>query len=278
MTSDELDELWLLSEVPKFIEKCNIKNINKNEWDKRGEVAKEQEQHFKKIDEIFKEKFENFIQKDKKIIRKFINDMSFTNHSPLNINRFLIEEYTIGYHLKITFLEILEWYRTEEGGKVFSALNVANNNIKTKIIEVDMKRIIATNKNLNEYIEEVINSMINMIGIEYESAEYVYVVHRNDGMVVVVGKSSFVKNGDKIEEGGDLFRELNTSRLVGTEKIILRTLYGNDIDSILANYYKTAWVIPISPELSEDAAHFEKDLGNYLLEKGIPILNCYSHK
>lgn len=70
-------------------------------------------------------------------------------------------------------------------------------------------------------------------------------------MVVVVGKSSFVKNGEKVEEYGDLFGELNTSRLVGTENIILRTLYGNDIDSILANY---------------------------LLEKGIPILNCYSHK
>jgi hypothetical protein len=278
MTSGELDELWLLSEVPKIIEKCDIKNINKKEWYKRGEAAKEQEQHFEKINKIFKEKFEKFIQKDKKVIRKFINDMSFTNHSPLNIGRLLIEEYTIGFHLKITFLEILEWYKTEEGKKIFSTLDTAKQIDKHGVVEVDMKKIVATNKNLNRDIEEIINRMIEMIGVENESAEYIYIVHRNDGMVVVVGKSSFTKNGDKIEKCGDLFSELNTSGLIGTENIILRTLYGNEIDSILANYYKTAWVIPISPELSEGAAYFEKNLGNYLLEKGIPILNCYSHK
>lgn len=278
MTDDELDELLMLSEVPKFIEKCDIENVNKGEWGKRGKIAKEQEIRFKKIDKIFKEKFENILQKDKNIIEKFINDMTFTNHSTLNINRLLIEEYSVGFHLMVTFLEILEWYKTEEGEKIFSTLDTTNQIDKHGIVEVDMKKIVATNKNLNQHIKETINRMIDMIGVENESAEYIYIVHRNDGMVVVVGKSSFIKNGDKIEECGDLFSELNTRGLVGTENIILRTLYGNEIDSILANYYKTAWVIPISPELSENAIHFEKDLGDFLLEKGIPILNCYSHK
>ena len=90
-----------------------------------------------------------------------------------------------------------------------------------------------------------------------------YVTHRADGMVITVGKSS----------SNDIFRwrsfyQLNTNHLSGTENIILRTEYGNEIfakyDEILKNYLDWAWIIPVE---SGDAKKLERLLGDELINK-----------
>ncbi len=63
-------------------------------------------------------------------------------------------------------------------------------------------------------------------------------------MFITVGKSSSKSSLD-----GDLIYQLNTNGLSGTENIILRSNYGNEIfaeyDEFLRNYLDIAWIIPI---------------------------------
>ena len=118
--------------------------------------------------------------------------------------------------------------------------------------------------------EEIIDSLGEM-----RSYNYLYVTHRADGMVITVGKSS----SNDIFLDGDLFYQLNTNHLSGTENIILRTEYGNEIfakyDEILKNYLDWAWIIPVE---SGDAKKLERLLGDELINKKVPILNYYSHR
>ncbi|NTQ68125.1 hypothetical protein HQ880_12510 [Enterococcus faecium] len=90
-----------------------------------------------------------------------------------------------------------------------------------------------------------------------------------------MGKSS----SNDIFLDGDLFYQLNTNHLSGTENIILRTEYGNEIfakyDEILKNYLDWAWIIPVK---SGDAKKLERLLGDELINKKVPILNYYSHR
>lgn len=84
-----------------------------------------------------------------------------------------------------------------------------------------------------------------------------------------MGKSS----SNDIFLDGDLFYQLNTNHLFGTENIILRTEYGNEIfakyDEILKNYLDWAWIIPVE---SGDAKKLERLLGDELINKKVPIL------
>jgi len=87
-------------------------------------------------------------------------------------------------------------------------------------------------------------------------------------MVVCVGKSTCTQ-----ENEGDLFRAKYLSGASGNEKIILSTVYGEEIYDTLRNYYDYAFIIPVE----ENAKDIEKGLGNYLIENKVPILNYFSH-
>lgn len=142
----------------------------------------------------------------------------------------------------------------------------------------------------------------NAYGVEkYENLEYIWGTLRNDGMLISIGKTS--KGND------DLFKLLGRGRKSNkkseslldyfpttTEKIILSTtLNANQIDKydkvlkdfeqmleevneILRGYIRYAFAIPLDPEKKLNAKLEEQKLGEYLVKKGIPILNYYSHK
>ncbi|WP_248004500.1 hypothetical protein, partial [Enterococcus lactis] len=128
--------------------------------------------------------------------------------------------------------------------------------------------------NRDQYIRAKGQEIIDSLG-EMRPYNYLYVTHRADGMVITVGKSS----SNDIFLDGDLFYQLNTNHLSGTENIILRTEYGNEIfakyDEILKNYLDWAWMIPVE---SGDAKKLERLLGDELINKKVPILNYYSHR
>lgn len=98
--------------------------------------------------------------------------------------------------------------------------------------------------------------------------DYVYVLLRSDGMVVCVGKSTYTYKSQ-----GDLFKAIYLSGASGNEKIILSTVYGEEIYDTLRNNYDYAFIIPVE----ENARDIEKGLGNYLIENTVPILNYFSH-
>lgn len=186
----------------------------------------------------------------------------------------LLKKMVYANNIAIVYLQILSWLETAEGSEVNETLCERGK----KIVEVDMNKVVAINDNLNDYISDIINEMIAVSKSDSESGSYIYVAHRNDGMVTVVGESSFERKNGIVNKCGDLFYELNTNSLVGTENIILRTECECQIDSILKNYYSKSWVIPISDKLNKGARFYEKKLGNYLRKSGIPILNYYSHE
>lgn len=144
-------------------------------------------------------------------------------------------------------------------------------------IKFDMKKLLLNKSeigNRDQYIRAKGQEIIDSLG-EVRSYNYLYVTHRADGMVITVGKSS----SNDIFLDGDLFYQLNTNHLSGTENIILRTEYGNEIfakyDEILKNYLDWAWIIPVE---SGDAKKLDRLLGDELINKKVPILNYYSHR
>lgn len=240
----------------------NIETVTKSDWDKREFVAEEQELRFKDINKAIK------------------NELS-TQIDP-STKESVTEEEITKIHMDYVERIILKWHQINETGKkVAKTLNNKGNNT----VKVDMKKVVSTNKGLNGYIKEIIDEMIALSTSKsqsnnYISSGYIYVVCRNDGMVAAVGKSSFFKDKakDKVISCGDLFSQLNLNGLSGTEQIIVRLLVGNDVANTLTDYYKSAWVIPIAEELANEPEYYEKSIGNYLISKGIPILNYYSHK
>ena len=89
--------------------------------------------------------------------------------------------------------------------------------------------------NRDQYIRAKGQEIIDSLG-EMRSYNYLYVTHRADGMVITVGKSS----------SNDIFRwrsfyQLNTNHLSGTENIILRTEYGNEIFAKYDEILKIIW-------------------------------------
>lgn len=184
-------------------------------------------------------------------------------------------------------------------------------------IKVDMRKIRSQTKAEMDKQIVAVNALAKFIvdgdKIKAEKASerltnFIFVCQRQDGMVTVVGKSSFnsmvkqtagapaekFKKGIELDGGtsyldidlsahscGDLYQELNLGNgSAGTERIILSSLFGSEsvtaLEALLKNYYKTAWLIPIPADASS-AKRYEKQLGNYLLANHIPILNKFSH-
>lgn len=229
------------------------KKVNKHDWVERGAEAKRQEELFKKMSLADSEKnVENFEALICRTVKSFALESDIYRKNVLGHN--------LGRE-KCAYREKIE----------------------TELpIEVDMKEVTMSSKNMNKYIAAIVRKMSSFI--DDKSGEYIYVVQRNDGMVTVVGCSSFEFEEGKNDggESGDLFKQLNLSGLAGTENIILRNHYGNAIDDLLLNYYKKAWIIPIPKTTNKElydskSKQLEKELGEYIIKKKFPILNYFSH-
>lgn len=232
----------------------------KNDWLQRGLKATEQEKNYMENITIFssiKEKID------------YLDEIRNT------------EEYDKTVKNQIT--------KFIENKKIFSSGFKSSMGV---LIEVDMKDISPNiyGKKLNNNIEKYNNQVVTILDnynncCNYKKEDlfnFIYVVQRNDGMIAVVGKTSFYRNN---KTDGDLYKRLDTNRLVGTENIILRTLLDGElaekVDKLLTNYYKKAWIIPIPVSKKEKKDSFvkecEKELGEHLINEGIQILNFYSH-
>ncbi|MGV2929239.1 hypothetical protein RW115_11630 [Macrococcus capreoli] len=104
----------------------------------------------------------------------------------------------------------------------------------------------------------------------HKYSKYIYVLLRSDGMLVCVGRSTY--NPESKDEG-DLFKALYLSGVSGNEKIILSTVFGEEIYDTLRNYYDYAFIIPVT----ENVEDLEKAFGNFFIENKVPILNYFSH-
>lgn len=145
-----------------------------------------------------------------------------------------------------------------------------------------MTQIRSRNNNLDSYINVVLNEVREILKV-YEdyhipkTQEYIYVVQRQDGMVAVVGKSSFQL---EIDSPGDLFDNMDISGIKGTPLLILMSLIGekfNEYYKTINEYYKTGWIIPIPDDYGK-AHELEKKLGDFMKDNGVPIFNEKSHK
>ncbi|EUJ34101.1 hypothetical protein [Brochothrix campestris] len=112
-----------------------------------------------------------------------------------------------------------------------------------------------------------------------KSKKYLWVTFREDGMVIAVGETS-MKSGDLLKYSG-----LHHSS-IGDIRIILHQLMENEekklLDKLLKNLYSYAayaLVIAIKsiPPSNTTVKKLETELGEYLINNGINILNRYSH-
>lgn len=130
--------------------------------------------------------------------------------------------------------------------------------------------------NIIRNIHEKIKLQDNVKGENIKTHSYLWVSQRKDGMVVTVGKSSFNEKNDKLND--DLFLRLSVS--TGTANIILRSKFNDQIDSFndyLVDYLSCGWIIPVPVDSEKEIGLLESELGDYLIQKEIPILNFYSH-
>ena len=89
--------------------------------------------------------------------------------------------------------------------------------------------------NRDQYIRAKGQEIIDSLG-EVRSYNYLYVTHRADGMVITVGNLLLM-----IFFRWRSFYQLNTNHLSGTENIILRTEYGNEIFAKYDEILKIIW-------------------------------------
>ncbi|MCD8798112.1 hypothetical protein K0O13_06840 [Mammaliicoccus sciuri] len=162
------------------------------------------------------------------------------------------------------------------------------------IVKVDMTKIRSSYKDLDSYINVVLNEVREILNVyeddhsskkDDDKQEYIYVVQRQDGMVAVVGRSSFKyigeSNGDLMfKPPGDLFHNMDISGIIGTPRLILMSLLGeiyNEYAKTINEYYQTGWIIPIPGDYNK-ANELEKKLGDFMKDNGVPIFNENSHK
>lgn len=256
--------------------KVEIKKREKIEWLERGQKGIEQENLFFKKRKIESNlMYQELSEKEISGLESKIQYLSQTTISTKDVEDKIIS----------TIKDIIKENKKFEKG--FEKLP----------IRVNMRHIVPGSKCLDNYItkynkkvESYIDELNNRQNEEDKKCDdlfnFIYVVQRNDGMVTVVGKTSFTR---KKITGGDLYKRLDTNGLVGTENVILRTLFGNQLaeklDELLINYFKCAWIIPINvpadivmkTDIDTYVMGFEKELGEGLIKNCIPILNYYSH-
>ncbi|MDF9867318.1 hypothetical protein OKW22_000888 [Bacilli bacterium PM5-3] len=111
---------------------------------------------------------------------------------------------------------------------------------------------------------------------------YVWIAMSEEDFVIVVGKTSFSKKARS--QYGDLFNSYNFLNSV-TQHTIFEEISTEDEKRFLKslhhkinNYIKRAIIIPISSNGIDFVNNIEKDIGRYLIDKEIPILNVESHE
>lgn len=154
-------------------------------------------------------------------------------------------------------------------------------------IEVDMDEIVEHSlsgessemNNVIKCIEKNAMRQYSNQGNEMSQFEYLWVTQCRNGMVNTVGKSHFTNPKLPKRTDGDLFDLLKVKP--GSVEVILRAEFGNDFfDKTLVRYNKVGWMIPVLITEGQEITiqELERDLGDYLIVKEIPVLNYYSHK
>lgn len=165
--------------------------------------------------------------------------------------------------------------------------NVKKDNMDSYIEEVDMTHIRAGHEELDTTLEKHIRNMHkSLVSINDQpngkTRDYLFIVQRNDGMVVVVGKSSFqIDLNNKVVKWGDLFKNMDLNGLVGTPKLILMSILGKEYEKYLEKinqYYKCGWAFPLPDNLPKPTKDLEELLGEELIKNNVPIFNYYSHR
>lgn len=270
--------------------------MSKKNWSERGSKAKKEEEKFlEKQTYLSKSNFEVDTKKLSVEIRTIKNQAENTLHEDQSENT-LYENYVRDTITSIILTKeffkknkLFEKIREDSTIRLFKFDGKSEKESIQLPIQVDMTKIIPRGKELNSHIDQCNGKVISIIDAieESEVARYyfIYVVQRYDGMVTVVGKTSFAKNDKR---GGDLYKKLDLDGKFGTENIILRMIIGNEvadeINKTLTSYYKRAWIVPIYVSVDKTKKEgdsyvetFEKVLGESLIEKKVPILNYYSH-
>lgn len=116
---------------------------------------------------------------------------------------------------------------------------------------------------------------------ENDKLFYIWVGLSKDGMVVVVGKTSF-QIEDKLH--GDLFFDFNIWGS-GTQRILLKQFAKNkkyesllvELEDELNRYITDAIVIPVNVDNQAEVAIIERKIGEQLIDAKYPLVNYYSH-
>lgn len=154
------------------------------------------------------------------------------------------------------------------------------------LVEVDMTKIRKSYADLKGYIHDKIKELNNSLVVYGDDSEgggryYIFVIQREDGMVAVIGRSTFNWFDNKVIESGDLFYNMDLNSLKGTPKLILMSILGenyDEIEQVINQYYKNSWVFPIPNKYSAKVNELERKLGDMLINSNVPIFNYYSHK
>lgn len=225
-----------------------LKEIKKSNvtWEEREEMAYIQESKFKE------EQLKSNVEKIKNYIFDYL-EISKTDDT--NLKKYKIETKLESQEVQVKFL-------------------------KNQIVTVDLTQNTSDidGRRYRKSITDKIKDAENFSG----NIHYVWLAFREDGMLMNIGRTTTKNN--------DLFYKFN-SLGKGNQNIILRTMYSaslfKEYDNILNNYLKQALIIPIyltevngenSKLLGKIASEIEFELGEYLIDKNIPIFNFYSHK
>ncbi|UBH15794.1 hypothetical protein [Macrococcus armenti] len=186
--------------------------------------------------------------------------------------------------------------------------NTSSKIVSTEPFELNLEALYAikkyanshnANKLLNEYIIPYFDDLLPKISDSLKKnnirdkgnnsiMNYIYVTQRKDGMVCVVGKSHFkyeLKGKEYkliADTEGDVFHEMKENKGTGE---ILASLYKKDEElqekyptcrEFLDDYLHTAWIIPVLL-VNGATSQLENNLGEYLINNNVPILNLLSH-
>ncbi len=190
----------------------------------------------------------------------------------------LLNEHNNYNHKKIVKKLISEFLEKE--------LSIEKSIVPTFLVEVDMTKIRKSYSDLDNYIHDKIKKLNNSLVIFGDDPKgvvrnYIFVIQREDGMVVVIGQSSFKWFDNKVIKSGDLFNNMDLNSLKGTPKLILMSILGSnfyEIEEVINQYYQNSWVFPIPDKYSTKVNEIEEKLGDMLINSNVPIFNYYSHR
>ncbi|MBP2098914.1 hypothetical protein [Enterococcus rivorum] len=131
--------------------------------------------------------------------------------------------------------------------------------------------------NMNK--EEVKKEIMKKCG-KRDKYHYLWVSFRDDGMIVTVGRTSFLEKAGY----GDLFEKFDFFG-VGTQRLLLKSLISSkeklkeleQLNVDMNKFTSYALILPVKSNDRKVVNTLEKKLGEYLISKKNPIFNYYSH-